>query len=148
MKLKNLSIGILFLALFVNCSTTKKQEKQATKDDYTITGVPFNEVTINDHFWLPKIDTNRTVTIPSSFQKCEETGRVENFIKAAKHEGKFGTTFPFDDTDIYKIIEGASYSMSVHPDPKLDHYVDSLITIIGNAQEPDGYLYTARTIDP
>jgi len=88
------------------------------------------------------------VTIPSSFKKCEETGRIENFVMAAKKEGKFATDFPFDDTDIYKIIEGASYSMAVHPDPKLDHYVDSLITIIRNAQEPDGYLYTARTIDP
>ena len=118
------------------------------KVDYKITGVPFNEVKISDQFWLPKIETNRTVTIPSSFAKCEETGRIANFVKAAKKEGEFGTEFPFDDTDIYKTIEGASYSMSVHPDPKLDSYVDSLITIVGAAQEPDGYLYTARTIDP
>ncbi|HEY4784494.1 MAG TPA: glycoside hydrolase family 127 protein, partial [Bacteroidales bacterium] len=102
----------------------------------------------NDQFWLPKIETNRTVTIPSSFKKCEETGRVQNFVNAAKKTGKFLTTFPFDDTDIYKIIEGASFSMSVHPDPALDKYVDSLINIIAQAQEPDGYLYTARTIDP
>jgi len=118
------------------------------KADYQIQGVPFNKVTISDRFWLPKIETNRTVTIPASFAKCEETGRVENFVKAAKKEGKFGTEYPFDDTDIYKIIEGASYSLSVHPDPKLGRYVDSLITIIGKAQESDGYLYTARTIDP
>lgn len=118
------------------------------KVDYKITGVPFNEVKINDQFWLPKIETNRTITIPSSFAKCEETGRVESFVKAAKKEGKFDTEFPFDDTDIYKTIEGAAYSMSVHPDPKLDRYVDSLITIVAAAQEPDGYLYTARTIDP
>jgi DUF1680 family protein len=38
--------------------------------------------------------------------------------------------------------------MSVHPDKALDKYVDSLITIVAAAQEPDGYLYTARTIDP
>jgi DUF1680 family protein len=117
--------------------------------DYTFKGIPFNEVSINDQFWLPKIETNRTVTIPSSFKKCEETGRVENFILASgQKKGKFLTTFPFDDTDIYKIIEGASYSMSVHPDKALDHYCDSLITIVASAQEPDGYLYTARTIDP
>ena len=121
---------------------------QPEKTDYKITGVPFNEVKISDQFWLPKIETNRTVTIPASFAKCEETGRVESFVKAAKKEGKFETEFPFDDTDVYKTIEGASYSMSVHPDPKLDRYVDSLIVLIGKAQEPDGYLYTARTIDP
>ena len=141
MKLQNLFI----IAIFISLAACKSQPE---KVDYKITGVPFNEVKINDNFWLPKIETNRTVTIPASFAKCEETGRVENFIKAAKKEGAFGTTFPFDDTDIYKIIEGASYSMSVHPDPKLDHYVDSLITIVAAAQEPDGYLYTARTIDP
>lgn len=123
-------------------------KNQPEKLDYKIQGVPFNEVKISDQFWLPKIETNRIITIPASFAKCEETGRVENFIKAAKKAGEFGTTFPFDDTDIYKTIEGASYSMTVHPDPKLDHYVDSLITIVGTAQEPDGYLYTARTIDP
>lgn len=123
-------------------------KNEPEKADYKIQGIPFNEVKINDQFWLPKIETNRTVTIPASFAKCEETGRVANFEKAAKKEGQFGTEFPFDDTDIYKIVEGAAYSMSVHPDPKLDRYVDSLITIVGKAQEPDGYLYTARTIDP
>ncbi|MDP4208451.1 MAG: glycoside hydrolase family 127 protein [Bacteroidota bacterium] len=116
--------------------------------DYNIQGVPFNTVSINDQFWLPKIETNRTVTIPASFKKCEETGRVQNFVLAATKTGKFLTTFPFDDTDIYKTIEGASFSMSVHPDKALDKYVDSLITIVAVAQEPDGYLYTARTIDP
>ncbi|MFS2185363.1 glycoside hydrolase family 127 protein, partial [Mucilaginibacter sp. Mucisp84] len=82
------------------------------------------------------------------FARCENTGRVKNFEMAAARSGKFCTKFPFDDTDIYKTIEGASYSMAVHPDAKLDAYVDSLITIVGKAQEPDGYLYTARTIDP
>jgi DUF1680 family protein len=67
---------------------------------------------------------------------------------AAEHKGKFCTVYPFDDTDIYKTIEGASYSLAVHPDPKLAAYIDSLITIVGRAQEPDGYLYTARSIDP
>ncbi len=141
MKLQNLFI----IAIFISLAACKSQPE---KVDYKITGVPFNEVKINDSFWLPKIETNRTVTIPASFAKCEETGRVESFVKAAKKEGKFDTEFPFDDTDIYKTIEGAAYSMSVHPDPKLDHYVDSLITIVAAAQEPDGYLYTARTINP
>jgi len=136
------AIPVLLLAGLVSCKNEPK------KADYQIQGIPFNEVKISDHFWLPKIETTREVTIPASFAKCEETGRVANFVKAAEKKGKFGTTFPFDDTDIYKIIEGASYSMSVHPDPKLDRYVDSLIVIIGKAQEADGYLYTARTIDP
>ncbi|MEO6630780.1 MAG: beta-L-arabinofuranosidase domain-containing protein, partial [Mucilaginibacter sp.] len=95
--------------------------------DYAIQPVAFTKVKLNDHFWLPRIETNRTVTIPASFARCENTGRVKNFEMAAKKEGKFCTKFPFDDTDIYKTIEGASYSLAVHPDPKLDAYVDSLI---------------------
>ncbi len=120
----------------------------AQTTDYPYQGIPFNQVKLHDALWSPRVETNRTATIPSSFQKCEETGRVQNFINAATHTGKFLTTFPFDDTDIYKTIEGASFSMSVHPDSQLNHYVDSLIDIIGKAQEPDGYLYTARTINP
>ncbi|GAC1439164.1 MAG: glycoside hydrolase family 127 protein [Sediminibacterium sp.] len=116
--------------------------------DYPIQAVDFTKVKLTDGFWLPRIETNRTVTIPASFERCESTGRVKNFVMAAQRQGKFCTRYPFDDTDIYKTIEGASFSLAVHPDPKLAAYVDSLISIIGKAQEPDGYLYTARTINP
>ena len=116
--------------------------------DYPIQPVAFTKVKLDDKFWSPRIETNRTVTIPASFARCENTGRVKNFEMAATHTGSFCTKYPFDDTDIYKTIEGASYSLAVHPDAKLYAYVDSLIAIVGRAQEPDGYLYTARTIDP
>jgi len=121
---------------------------QAQTKDYTIKPVSFTHVKLDDKFWSPRIETNRTVTIPASFARCEKTGRVKNFEMAAARNGKFCTKFPFDDTDIYKTIEGAAYSMAVHPDAQLDHYVDSLVAIVGKAQESDGYLYTARTIDP
>jgi DUF1680 family protein len=130
--------------IFSFCSLTAMAQKQ----DYPIQPVTFTQVKLTDHFWTSRIETNRTVTIPASFERCESTGRVKNFQMAAERKGKFCTTYPFDDTDIYKTIEGASYSLALHPDKKLDHYVDSMITIIGRAQEPDGYLYTARTIDP
>ena len=120
----------------------------AQTTDYPYQGIPFNQVKLTDAFWTPRVEINRTATIPVSFQKCEETGRVKNFENAATHTGKFQTVYTFDDTDIYKIIEGASFSMSVHPDAKLDNYIDSLIAIVAKAQEPDGYLYTARTINP
>ena len=116
--------------------------------DYAIQAIDFTRVKLTDKFWLPRIEINRLVTIPASFARCESTGRVNNFVMAAKKQGKFCTRFPFDDTDIYKTIEGASYSLALHPDARLEAYLDSLITIIGEAQEPDGYLYTARTINP
>ena len=118
------------------------------KRDYPIQSVNFTQVKVTDDFWLPRMKTNHNVTIPASFERCESTGRVKNFEMAAEQSGKFCTTFPFDDTDIYKTLEGASFSLSLFPDKKLDAYMDSLIAVVAKAQEPDGYLYTARTIDP
>jgi DUF1680 family protein len=118
------------------------------KKDYPIHSVNFTEVKLTDDFWLPRIKVNHLVTIPASFERCESTGRVKNFEMAATKTGKFCTIFPFDDTDIYKTIEGASFSLSLFPDKKMETYIDGLITKIANAQEPDGYLYTPRTIDP
>ncbi|TSD63451.1 glycoside hydrolase family 127 protein [Inquilinus sp. KBS0705] len=134
----------LCIILLVFCSFSAVAQKQ----DYPIQPLAFTKVKLTDHFWSSRIETNRTVTIPASFARCESTGRVKNFQMAAERKGKFCTTYPFDDTDIYKTIEGASYSLALHPDKQLDHYVDSMINIVAKAQEPDGYLYTARTIDP
>jgi len=108
--------------------------------------VPFTKVRIEDEFWKPRIETNRTVSIPSAFQKCEETGRMDNFALAGGLiQGEHKGDYPFDDTDPYKVIEGASYSLAVHYDPKLDQYLDRIISLIAAAQEKDGYLYTCRT---
>ncbi|MDE0098171.1 MAG: glycoside hydrolase family 127 protein [Truepera sp.] len=116
--------------------------------DYPITPVPFTEGCFTDRFWLPRLETNRQVTIPYDFEKCEETGRIDNFAKAAglmegPHKGLF-----YNDSDVFKVVEGAAYSLSLHPDPELEGYLDDLIQKIAGAQENDGYLYTARTIDP
>lgn len=136
---------ICFVLIFLSLIACKSKPEKA---DYTIQGVPFNEVKISDQFWLPKIETNRTVTIPASFVKCEEMGRMDNFLIAGGvMEGKVKGKMPFDDSDVYKVIEGAAYSMTVTPDPVLDDYVDSIINIIKIGQEADGYLTTYKTID-
>ncbi|HEY0874566.1 MAG TPA: glycoside hydrolase family 127 protein [Vicinamibacterales bacterium] len=125
-----------------------------SRPDYTFKPVPFTKVHLDDVFWAPRIETNRKVTIPVAFQQCERTNRVYHFERAAKAlrgeplEDTRPPGYPFDDTDLYKVIEGASYTLSVVPDPKLDAYVDSLIAKIAAAQEPDGYIYTTRTINP
>ena len=115
--------------------------------DYPITPVPFTDVRVQDGFWSPRLETNRTVTIPSDFKKCEETGRIDNFAKAGKLMPGAFEGIPFNDSDVYKVIEGAAYSLALHPDSELDGYLDRLIAKIAAAQEPDGYLYTCRTID-
>lgn len=116
---------------------------------YPISEVPFTQVKITDQFWGKRLKASREVTIPLAFSKCEETGRYENFIKAAHPSEDYKVEgYSFDDTDVYKTIEGASYSMMTYPDKKLDHYIDSILTIVAGGQEPDGYLNTARTMNP
>ena len=118
----------------------------ATKAPASVQEVPFTKVHLNDGFWLPRIEINRTVSIPSAFRECEKSGRFDNFALAAGLiQGEHKGDFSFDDTDPYKVIEGASYSLAVHYDAKLDHYLDSVINIIAQAQEPDGYLTTCVT---
>ena len=124
--------------------------------DYPIKPVPFTAVkVVPTTFWGQRLDASRRVTVPLAFSKCESEGRYKNFEHAAEHLKDTtkvfkvnGVGFSFDDTDVYKTIEGASYLLQTFPDKQLRHYVDSVIDIIATAQEPDGYLYTARTQNP
>jgi DUF1680 family protein len=117
--------------------------------DYPICPVPFTDVKINDNFWAKRLEINHKVTIPIAFKMAEETGRIDNFRIAGKlKEGKFSSLYPFDDSDVYKNIEAACYSIQLYPDPQFEAYLDTLIAYIAAAQEDDGYLYTNRTIDP
>ena len=135
----------IFLHLFLLiCFSAVAQPK-----DYPIQPVPFTQVQVNDHFWKPKLQVNANITIPYILKMCREHGRIDNFLAAAgKRENKVCSEFPFDDTDIYKWIEGASYALQVAPNDTLSKYLDTIVSIIGAAQEKDGYLFTFRTINP
>jgi uncharacterized protein len=118
----------------------------AEMSDYPIRPVAAHHVRVNDNFWQPRIEVNRTATIPYSLQMCEDTGRVENFkIAAGISDEKWTGRFGFNDSDLSKILEGAAYSLMTHPDPKLGDYVDELIGDMAAAQESDGYLETSWT---
>ena len=96
--------------------------------DYPIQPVPFTSVKLTDNFWAPRIKKNADVTIPIAFSYCESSGRVKNFeIAGGLDTGTFRTIYPFDDSDVFKIIEGAAYSLQTFPDPELDAYLDTLI---------------------
>lgn len=111
-----------------------------------LSGVPFTEVKFQDAFWSPRLETNREKSLPHNFEWCEQTGRIANFAKAGKlMEGKFQGIF-FNDSDVFKVLEGASYSLAAHPDPALDKIVDGVIAKIAAAQQPDGYLNTYYTL--
>lgn len=145
---------IITLTLAVTALLPVTAQQKIKSVGYPITPVPFTSVKVwNNTFWGQRLETSRKVTIPLAFSKCESEGRYKNFERAAenmKHSSdKYNVAklmpYSFDDTDPYKTIEGASYILQTYPDKKLQHYVDSIIDIIGTAQEPDGYLYTART---
>lgn len=139
--MKNVIKLLLAVAFFNSCDMNNKEE-----DFVPIHEVAFTNVRFTDDFWAPRIETNRTVSIPSAFHQCEINGRFDNFALAGGLiEGEHQGDFSFDDTDPYKIIEGASYSLAVKYDAKLDAYLDSVITLIAAAQEPDGYLTTCVT---
>ena len=139
------SYKILFvLIVFISCNQTLKKDNSG---DYPIKPVLFTNVKLTDNFWAPKIKRNHEVTIPIAFGKSEETGRIKNFkVAGGLEEGTFCSIYPFDDSDVFKIVEGASYSIQTFPDPEMEAYLDSLIFYFGKAQEDDGYLYTNRTI--
>ncbi|GHT23845.1 hypothetical protein FACS189419_08320 [Planctomycetales bacterium] len=115
--------------------------------EYPVKPVPFTNVKIDDSFWSPRQKVNHEHSIPFAFEQCEKTGRLENFkLVAGKAKQGYKYTQPiFNDTDIYKGIEAASYDLAVNPDPKMEAYLDTLIAAVAEAQQPDGYLYTALT---
>jgi len=144
----------LFVCAFSGVFTLNLAAANPATHDYPVQPVPFTAVHLDDNFWAPRLETNRVVTIPYAFGQCQASGRMDNFERAAAVlRGENITNrqppgFPFDDTDPYKVLEGASYALAVQPDPQRAAYLDSLIALFAAAQEPDGYLYTTRTIDP
>ncbi len=156
-------LTLTMLSVMVAGSSMAKTKTVTRSNGYPITQVPFTAVKVTPNtFWGDRIHAAREVTIPLAFSKCESEHRYKNFEMAAytlqhpNHPGlqtkewdvsKF-MGFSFDDTDVYKTIEGASYVLQTYPDEKLKAYIDSVLDVVGAAQEPDGYLYTARTINP
>jgi DUF1680 family protein len=137
--MRSASFGIMVLV----CATAAAASEGR---DYAFTPVPFTDVEVADEFWAPRFEVNRDVTVPYAFDKCEETGRIGNFARAGGlEEGKF-QGIAFNDSDVYKVIEGAAYSLAVEPNRVMDRFLDELIAKIAAAQEDDGYLYTARTL--
>lgn len=153
--MKKLILLVLLATGVAGCT-----EAQKDQSGYPITPVPFTAVKVAPtSFWGQRLQASRDVTIPLAFSKCESEHRYDNFLQAAEHikdstkTFEVTTGFPFDDTDPYKTLEGAAYLMQTHPDAlingePIDKYCDRVIGIIASAQEPDGYLYTVRTMNP
>ena len=138
---------LLSLVLLASCQSPTNIQESLT--DYPIQPVSFTDVHFKDNFWAPKLKLHQERTLDYTLDQCYETGRVSNLKRAGGlEEGSFCTTYPFDDSDVFKIMEGVSYSLQVAYNEDLDLRLDTLIEIIGAAQEEDGYLYSNRTINP
>lgn len=112
--------------------------------DETLKAVDFIHVNVTDNFWRPRMETNVNVTIPHSLEKCEAEGRFANFRRAAGlEEGQWQGHYGFDDSDVYKVMEGMAFTYNVSHDEALRQQMDDIIALIGAAQCDDGYLYTA-----
>ena len=160
--MKRLVSAVVLSAALAMPAMAQKNVKTLS-NGYPFTQVPFTSVKISPNtFWGARLKAAREVTVPLAFSKCESEHRYKNFEMAAytlQHPGHEGLNtkewdvskfmgFSFDDTDVYKTIEGASYILQTYPDKKMVAYIDSVLNVVGAAQEPDGYLYTARTINP
>jgi len=140
---------MLLMTVYVQCQQFSEKAYVAQKLAYTIRPVNIQNVKLTDAFWLPIIKKVQDKTIEYAIHKCEEEGRLDNFLIAGgKMKGIAKGKMPFDDSDVYKIIEGASNTLISKPNPKLSKLLDSLIFIVKIGQEKDGYLTTWRTINP
>lgn len=137
--------------LLASCKEKHEEvaDHEVEKKGYKISPVNIQNVKLTDDFWLPIIQRVQETTIDYAIKKCEEEGRLDNFLIAGGQlEGETKGEMPFDDTDVYKIIEGASNSLISAPNVALESKLDSLISIVVVGQEEDGYLTTWRTINP
>lgn len=137
-------IGFGILATFAG--VLERPAAGETEQPRRLAIVPFTAVHVEDNFWTPRIKTNRERSIPHNLKWCEDTGRISNFAKAAGlMEGKFEGIY-FNDSDVYKVLEGVSYALAQQPDQNLDKEADRIIGLIAAAQRPDGYLNTYYTL--
>jgi DUF1680 family protein len=140
---------LLIFTMSIGCNNPESVASNEPPSFYPIQPVLIKDVKLTDDFWLPIIEKVQKKTIQYALDKSAEEGRFENFLIAGgKRNGNARGAMPFDDTDVYKIIEGASNSLLSAPNPKLEKQLDSIIEIIKIGQEEDGYLTTWRTIDP
>ena len=147
MKIKDLVDGVLMVSLAFALGVSRGlsasgQEHPKSHGDVKLTEPSLREVQIEDTFWKPRIEVNRTRSLDHQYQECVQTGRIANFeVAAGLIKGKFQGRH-YNDADVYKWIEGASYSLATHHDEKLDARLDAVISKIAGAQERDGYLNT------
>lgn len=130
--------------LLQGCQTSKEDIKEQPLK--MIEQIDFSHVKINDNFWSPRLSKHVSATLPVCIDQIEnQTGRIRNFENATKGEEEHSGIF-FDDSDVYKALEGMAYSLINNPDPELEKKADEWIDKFAAAQQPDGYINTFYTL--
>jgi len=141
-------IGLLGLLLLAGQETPQTQPAAPSQGTpcSPLRAVPFHDVTISDTFWKPRLDVNRDKTLAHVWRKCADTGRIANLARAAGREAGAYEGYFFNDSDVFKLLEGACYLLQAQPEPELRRRIDELVDVIAAAQQPDGYLNSYFTI--
>ncbi|MCS7237047.1 MAG: glycoside hydrolase family 127 protein [Thermoguttaceae bacterium] len=147
--IRKIIVALMITVLTMSGLSAIAEEKPGPPPYRKLQPVPHPQVRLTDGFWAKRIEVNRVATLPHNVEWCEKTGRLSNFDKAAgKVAGKFEGIY-FNDSDVYKVLEGAAHILAATGDPQLDKELDTLIARIAAAQQPDGYLNTFFTlVDP
>lgn len=115
--------------------------------DDLLKAIPFEQVTLEDNFWRPRLIIQKETLVPFALDKVrpamDNLRKTGQYLKGDKSELPFPHRFVA--SDLYKVMEGAAYLLTLEKDPALEHTMDSIIDLIGAAQKPDGYLYEAHT---
>ncbi len=141
---KPLLLAAMFVTSLLATAFAEEPPAPAVMPHQTMQAVPFTQVQIakDAPIWGERLTINREVSIPHNFAWCEKTGRFTNFAKAAGlMEGDFEGIY-FNDSDVYKLLEGVAYCLQLHPDKELQKKADAVIDWIAKAQQPNGYINT------
>ena len=140
-NLSLLAIAAAAVAAFSGCSSETENDTMKM-----ITPVNFSDVLIKDGFWTPRLQSHKDVTMGVCIDQIEnQTGRIRNYENAALKQGEHSGIY-FDDSDVYKALEGMAYSLQNIPDPVLEAKCDEWIDKFAAAQEEDGYINTFYTL--
>src|SRR5262249_2847858 len=137
-QLVGIERGVVVVLMALLCPVPGHAQPTLAK----LRAVPFTDVQVEDSFWRPRQETNRLATIPVNFAQLEKSGNIRNLELAGEHATNGFSGPVFMDSDIYKALEAASYSLATHPDPVLTRQMDAIIAKLAKAQQPDGYLNT------
>ncbi|MFG2130000.1 glycoside hydrolase family 127 protein [Streptomyces sp. NPDC048751] len=104
---------------------------------------PATDAHITGGFWAQRRRTNAEVSVPQGPERLEQAGNLANLRAAAGGGGAYSGDFPFQDSDVHKWLEAASWQLAEDPgQAELAACIDELTALLAAAQRPDGYLQT------